>query len=645
MKLNYRPEIDGLRAIAVISVIIYHAKITFLGKNLFQGGYIGVDIFFVISGYLISLIIFSEIKRNCFSLKNFYERRARRILPVLLFVILSCLPLGYFIFLLPNDLIKFSNSLISTLFFYSNFYFFNSGQEYGATDSLLIPFLHSWSLSVEEQFYIVFPILIIFLFKFNKKYLPIVLIVLLILSLTFSEFGSRNFEKLNFYFVFSRVWEIFFGSLIAYFQSLKKIKSNKNGIAFKIMPQIGLLILLFSILMFDKNTRHPSLITIFPVIATGIIIYYSNTKNIVTKILSTKPFVYAGMLSYSLYLWHYPIFAFSRITHFASNNLINKVLIVIIVLLLSTITYFIIERPARNKSFRLKKIIIIFAPIFLLILLINIFIIYKKGFEEKYNNIYIKNNIFNYKLKNESWQYVNNSNQTFNSSNKLNILLIGDSFSKDLYNLFYVNKELFSEYEFVRFGKKFNEDAFLFDENYSQKKVQNFEKSLLFKKSDYIIISDHFLDMNEVKNLDHFINYFKYKKKIILTSNSNIYLNNLKYKRFHKLTLFDYYLIKDKETIFHIDKKISKKDIEKINQYYFENKIPDQMNLHLRQIAKQHNIKFLDKNTFMCIDSKNICFGSTNEGFKTSYDGRHFTLEGAKFFGQKVFENKWFRLN
>ena len=154
MKLNYRPEIDGLRAIAVISVIIYHAKITFLGKNLFQGGYIGVDIFFVISGYLISLIIFSEINKNCFSLKNFYERRARRIFPVLLFVILSCLPLGYFIFLLPNDLIKFSNSLISTLFFYSNFYFFNIGQEYGATDSLLIPFLHSWSLSVEEQFYI-----------------------------------------------------------------------------------------------------------------------------------------------------------------------------------------------------------------------------------------------------------------------------------------------------------------------------------------------------------------------------------------------------------------------------------------------------------------------------------------------------------
>jgi len=281
----------------------------------------------------------------------------------------------------------------------------------------------------------------------------------------------------------------------------------------------------------------------------------------------------------------------------------------------------------------------------LLILLINIFIIYKKGFEEKYNNIYIKNNIFNYKLKNESWQYVNDSNQTFNSSNKLNILLIGDSFSKDLYNLFYVNKKLFSEYEFVRFGKKFNEDAFLFDENYSQKKVQNFEKSLLFKKSDYIIISDHFLDMNEVKNLDHFINYFKYKKKIILTSNSNIYLNDLRYKRFHKLTLFDYYLIKDKETIFHIDKKLSKKDIEKINQYYYENKISDQINLYLRQIAKKHNIKFLDKNKFMCIDSKNICFGSTNEGFKTSYDGRHFTIEGAKFFGQKVFENKWFRLN
>ena len=176
MKLNYRPEIDGLRAIAVCSVIIYHAKIIlFKDEIFFKGGYLGVDIFFVISGYLISLILFNNIQKN-FSLLEFYQRRIRRIIPVLFLVITVFFPLAFYIILIPNELVDYAEATISSILFYSNFNFFFFGQEYGANNSLLIPFLHTWSLSVEWQFYIIFPLLIIFIFKHQKIYLPHILL-------------------------------------------------------------------------------------------------------------------------------------------------------------------------------------------------------------------------------------------------------------------------------------------------------------------------------------------------------------------------------------------------------------------------------------------------------------------------------------
>ena len=171
MKLAYRPEIDGLRAIAVGAVILYHAQITIFGPQAIKGVFIGVDIFFVISGYLITSIILKElITTGSFSFKYFYERRIRRILPALLLVMLVSLPFAWMYFI-PSSFIDFSKSIIYSLGFSSNFYFHYSGQEYGAIDGLLKPFLHTWSLSVEEQFYIVFPV------SYTHLTLPTILLV------------------------------------------------------------------------------------------------------------------------------------------------------------------------------------------------------------------------------------------------------------------------------------------------------------------------------------------------------------------------------------------------------------------------------------------------------------------------------------
>ena len=170
MKIQYRPEVDGLRAIAVFAVILYHAQITILDHQPFKGGFIGVDIFFVISGYLITSIILKELlTTGSFSFRNFYERRVRRILPILLFIMLVSFPLAWF-YLIPDHFEDYSRSILYSLGFSSNFYFFTSGQQYGAIDGSLKPFLHTWSLSVEEQFYILFPITLLITFKYFRKY-------------------------------------------------------------------------------------------------------------------------------------------------------------------------------------------------------------------------------------------------------------------------------------------------------------------------------------------------------------------------------------------------------------------------------------------------------------------------------------------
>ena len=173
-KNNYRPEIDGLRAIAIIVVVLYHAQISIFDTKLFKGGFIGVDIFFVISGYLITNILLQDLNNNGYiSFIEFYKKRIRRILPALLFVMLVSIPFAW-LYLLPSMIIDYSKSILYSLGFTSNFYFHFSGQQYGAENGLLKPFLHTWSLSVEEQFYIIFPIFLLIFFKYTKKYLLLI---------------------------------------------------------------------------------------------------------------------------------------------------------------------------------------------------------------------------------------------------------------------------------------------------------------------------------------------------------------------------------------------------------------------------------------------------------------------------------------
>ena len=214
---NYRPEIDGLRALAVLSVIIYHADLSLFGYKLLKGGFLGVDIFFVISGYLITALILNEIDlKGKFSFLFFYERRARRLLPALFIIILTFIPVAFFL-LLPNEFEEFAKSVLFTLGFSSNFYFYNSGLIYGTENGLLKPLLHTWSLSVEEQFYLIFPIITFFFLKYLKNKIIYAVIIGFFFSLIYAHWNAFQNPTLNFYFLFSRGWELFAGSFLALF--------------------------------------------------------------------------------------------------------------------------------------------------------------------------------------------------------------------------------------------------------------------------------------------------------------------------------------------------------------------------------------------------------------------------------------------
>jgi peptidoglycan/LPS O-acetylase OafA/YrhL len=460
MKLSYRPEIDGLRAIAIGAVILYHAKITIFGHQPFKGGFIGVDIFFVISGYLITSIILKElVTTGSFSFKNFYKRRIRRILPALLFVMLVSLPFAW-MYLLPSSFVDFSKSILYSLGFSSNFYFHYSGQIYGAIDGLLKPFLHTWSLSVEEQFYILFPIVLLVTFKYFRKYLVHILILGFVISLGLAEWTIRNYPSTSFYFLHTRMWELLAGSILAYFE-ITNGKRSENKTLNLILPTTGLLLIGHSILFFNDEMFHPSFYTLSPIIGLCLIIWFSNKNELITKILSTKLFVGIGLISYSLYLWHYPIFAFNRITFLTRDNIFFELLLILSVLVLSIFSYYFVEKPFRNKKNSIKNILILIFISSLILISYNLYVIYKDG---------IKNRLPEFFQKNLRERVVN----YYQKDNTQKVVLIGDSHSGSLE--FNLNEEIKKkDLSLFRFITR----MYLTDFNYVDKKTKKIDENFI----------------------------------------------------------------------------------------------------------------------------------------------------------------------
>jgi len=617
MKLIYRPEIDGLRAIAVVAVIIYHAQVKVFGSQLFGGGFIGVDIFFVISGYLITSIILNELlTKGSFSFKYFYERRIRRILPVLLFVMLVSLPFAW-IYLFPSGIIDFSKSILHSIGFGSNFYFHYSGQEYDSLNGLFKPFLHTWSLSVEEQYYILFPIILLFTFKYIRKYLIHVLIFGLISSLLLADWTSKNYSSTSFYFLHTRMWELLAGSLLAYLES-KIGRSSKFKTLNLVLPFVGLILIGYSFLYFNDGMSHPSFYTLSPIVGVCLIIWFSSENELITKILSTKLFVGVGLISYSLYLWHYPIFSFVKISGIVSGNMMGKFSLIPIIFILSVSSYYLIERPFRNKKYSFKKVSIFLIFTLSILLVFNLLVIEKNGYPKRFkkliaiNKNYNPDNFFLAKIRMGDF----NKNKKFNTTN-FNILIAGDSFAEDLYNSLNLNSHRYNGVDFFLAGYNYN-------------LITNDE---LLKNSNMVIYSYDWND-GRLKNLQSNLKKIQnLNSTIAITSSSN------EYKTPSRLyTLLDYKVLFNNQ----------KFDYFGLKKIYFKNRLinsKSNINLELKKFALKEKLKYLNREDFMCEVLKKECDYVDKDGNKLLYDYGHYTKHGAKFFGKKIYESNWLQLN
>ena len=445
--MKYRPEIDGLRALAVLPVIFFHA-----GFEFFGGGFVGVDVFFVISGYLITSILLEDLKYERFSLFKFYERRARRILPALYLVLLVTTLIATFL-MSPQQLKDFGQSLISTVTFASNFYFLFKA-DYWAQSSEFLPLLHTWSLSIEEQYYLVFPILLYLLYQFYKNKIFWIFLALSIVSLFLSEFGSRNFTVANFYIPATRAWELFLGSLAAVITNKKGIKKN-NTFAF-----FGLLLLGFSFLFFNDSTPFPGFYSLVPVSGTFFLILFSHKETLVGRFLSNKLLVGVGLISYSAYLWHQPLLAGFRIyQNSIETSFFELSIIIASTFVFAFLSFRFVEHPFRNKTIVSTKVMLYLSVSFFLVFLIYGSYLHKtEGLREiklsflPPQNITIIKKFESEKSARRAFveQMLYGAERPFSDSGKLNLLFIGDSVSEDLYVVSKISKKFIATLDIRR---------------------------------------------------------------------------------------------------------------------------------------------------------------------------------------------------
>jgi peptidoglycan/LPS O-acetylase OafA/YrhL len=416
--VKYRREIDGLRALAVVPVILFHA-----GFETFSGGFVGVDVFFVISGYLITTIILTELEQDNFSIVNFYERRARRILPALFLVILVCIPFAWF-WLLPNAMKDFSQSLVAVSVFASNILFWReSGYFDGAAE--LKPLLHTWSLAVEEQYYLIFPLFLMLTWRLGKRWILVLLVAVFVASFATAQWASIAKPATAFYLLPTRGWELLIGAFAAFYLS-KPNRTEFGRSLGEVVGWLGLALILYAVFAYSKTTPFPGVYALAPTVGTVLIILFATQQTTIGQFVGNKAFVGVGLISYSAYLWHQPLFAFARNFTFNQMHLLLSLFLIALTFVLSALTMKYVETPFRKVNVVSKKSVFLFSILgtafFIVVGSIGIL---KDGFPGKF--LVLSSAI-------DDWNHPGSLKKTningyykFDSNKPINVLFFGDS--------------------------------------------------------------------------------------------------------------------------------------------------------------------------------------------------------------------------
>tara|TARA_B110000003_G_scaffold276490_1_gene323268 strand:- start:3900 stop:5762 length:1863 start_codon:yes stop_codon:yes gene_type:complete len=605
----YRAEIDGLRAIAVFSVIFFH-----LDLNFFRGGYIGVDIFFVISGYLITSLILNELNNGNFKITNFYERRIRRIIPVLFFVII--VSIFSFIFILqPYELISFGKSLISNIFFFSNILFWREGGYFDIVNGIK-PLFHTWSLGVEEQFYLFFPLFLVIFWKFGLQNIIVTLIIFFLISFFSSEYLVKIKPEFSFYMLPTRGWELLSGCLSAFYLQNKKNINNKLWIN-NILSILGLLIISLSIFFYDETTPTPSRYILLPVLGTVLIIIFGNKNSSIKDLLSNRILVNIGLMSFSLYLWHQPLIVFAKILSFPKNNFFYLSFFIIL-FLISFLSWKLIEKPFRKKNYISKNLLFKYCFFTgLIIFLIGLIIILKDGNLWKYNNFQMKLLETKEYNKNVWAKFRKKEIKNFNSKSTFKILIIGDSHAGDLINILSENDILNENYSIRSFWIP---SPCL---NLNVKNLNTMIQKKWIKRCQNI----NWYENKDLKNL------IKNSTKVILASNYNYKHKELILKSYNNLKSIygdKFIIFGQKKLMFDIN------DLLELNpdELKYIKILPDENSYKLNNFLKKNINNFIDPYDFICDNQNCKLFDKDNNII--IYDGFHLSPNGSLYLSNKM---------
>lgn len=639
--MKYRPEIDGLRALAVVPVILFHA-----GFQGFSGGFVGVDIFFVISGYLITSIIIKELDRGSFSLVEFYERRARRILPALFFVLSACLPFAW-LWLRQADLLEFGQSLVAVATFASNIFFWINS-DYFATVSELKPLLHTWSLAVEEQYYIAFPLFMMALWLTAKRKAILGLVVIAIGSFILSEYLSQSAPSTNFYLLPSRAWELLLGSFTAFY--LYHHSHSANLYVNQFLSISGLLLIVASIVFFNKETPFPGRFALAPTLGTCLIILYTTPGTFIYSVLSNRALVSVGLISYSAYLWHQPLFALVRHRLYGELPVVHALVFCIITFLLAYISWRWVEKPFRDKHKTSRTQIFIFS-------LIGLFATAAIGFATHHSDGYPQRKIAhievlqqhldnfqleryqldNKKLQQQSWQILREissdpgyavvdnrfDKRAWSVGSKANehLLIVGNSHAKDMFNVLYNAKSIASRFALSRYGIQIEGigDAFYASPNY--------------QRANLVLFASKYSD-NDLKLLPAVLErLIRDGKRVVLVEQIHSFADS----ETGEYNLADLVLIERGK-----EHHKAQEFILAVNSAYTDdfnsrryNSAEEAINNKLHQLAKSlKQVSVLDRLKYVC--PEDLCIAMSSDGTKLFYDYGHHTIAGAEFYGNVI---------
>jgi peptidoglycan/LPS O-acetylase OafA/YrhL len=346
MSIKYRADIDGLRSLAIIPVLMFHAHVPFFG-----GGYVGVDVFFVISGFLITSILMRDIEAGNFSIATFYERRVRRIFPALFCVMLVTMAAGA-LMLLPDDFNDLGKSLFASAMFGANWYFMaDTGYFAGPADTK--PLLHMWSLAVEEQYYILFPLYLYWVMRHARNLAKPLTWLLLALSFAGCVYVLNGLERSNwaFFSTPTRAWELLAGAMLALYPRHKPLPQPLA----ETLALAGTALLGFAVFSYTDHTVFPGLAAVPPVLGAALLIYTGGfNKTLVSRVLASRPLVFTGLISYSLYLWHWPVIVMWHMKNLEGFTAMDRAGVIAVSVLLAILTWRFVERPFRAGKMQFK---------------------------------------------------------------------------------------------------------------------------------------------------------------------------------------------------------------------------------------------------------------------------------------------------